>query len=63
MAMSQKSVFLQTCRNKMRLRRFSPRTERAYLSWIVRFIRFHALKHPGRMAEGEVAAFLTHLAV
>ena len=61
--MPQKSVFLQTCRNKMRLRRFSPRTERAYLSWIIRFIRFHRLKHPDQMAEPEVAAFLTYLAV
>jgi len=47
----------------MRLRRFSPRTERAYLSWIVRFIQFHGLKHPDKMAEPEVAAFLTYLAV
>jgi integron integrase len=61
--MPQKSLFLQTCRNKMRLRRFSPRTERAYLSWIIRFIRFHGLRHPDQMAEPEVAAFLTHLAV
>jgi integron integrase len=61
--MPQKSPFLQHCRNKMRLRRFSPRTERAYLSWIVRFIRFHGLKHPDKMAEPEVAAFLTYLAV
>jgi integron integrase len=61
--MSPKSPFLQDCRNKMRLRRFSPRTERAYLSWIVRFIRFHGRKHPAQMAEAEVAAFLTHLAV
>ncbi|MBK7350614.1 MAG: integron integrase [Gemmatimonadetes bacterium] len=61
--MAQKSVFLQECRNKMRLRRYSPRTERAYLGWIVRFIRFHGKRHPAGMAEAEVAAFLTHLAV
>lgn len=63
MVMPQKSPFLQLCRNKMRLRRFSPRTERAYLSWIIRFIRFHGLKHPDRLAEPDVAAFLTYLAV
>jgi integron integrase len=63
LGMAQKSIFLQRCRQKMRLRRFSPRTERAYLSWIVRFIRFHRLRHPATMAEPEVAAFLTDLAV
>jgi integron integrase len=47
----------------MRLRRYSPRTEHAYLGWIVRFIRFHRLRHPGRMGEREVADFLSWLAV
>jgi integron integrase len=60
--MPQKSIFLQRCRTKMRLRRFSPRTERAYLYWIIRFIRFHRLRHPERMGETEVAGFLTWLA-
>lgn len=61
--MQQNSPFLQLCSNKMRLRRFSPRTERAYLGWIVRYIRFHNKRHPDRMAEQEVADFLTWLAV
>lgn len=33
------------------------------MDWIVRFIRFHRLRHPGEMGESEVIAFLTHLAV
>jgi integron integrase len=60
--MSQKSVFLQTVRDKARVRRLSPRTERTYVNWIRRFIRYHGLRHPGELGEAEVAAFLTHLA-
>jgi integron integrase len=46
----------------MRLKHFSPRTEEAYVSWVRRFVRFHALRHPREMGEAEVARFLTHLA-
>lgn len=31
--------------------------------WVVRYVRFHRLRHPAHMAEPEVNAFLTHLAV
>lgn len=61
--MPQKSIFLQTVRYKARAKRFSPRTERVYLAWIRRYIRFHGLRHPGELGEAEVAAFLNHLAV
>ena len=42
---------------------YSPRTEEAYTSWIVRYIRFHGLRHLEEMGEEEIAGFLTHLAV
>jgi site-specific recombinase XerD len=61
--MSPKSLFLQTVRHKARERRFSPRTERAYVGWIRRFIRFHGYRHPRDLGEAEVAAFLNHLVV
>ena len=61
--MPHKSLFLQTVRYKARAKRFSPRTERVYVAWIRRFIRFHGLRHPGALGEAEVAAFLNHLAV
>ncbi len=38
-------------------------TEEAYHDWAERFIRFHGIRHPDTMAEPEVNAFLTHLAV
>ena len=31
--------------------------------WVRRFVRHHGLRHPGEMAEPEINAFLTHLAV
>ena len=46
-----------------RVRHFSPRTEDLYAGWAERFIRFHGIRHPDTMAEPEVNAFLTHLAV
>jgi integron integrase len=54
---------LDRVRMACRVRHFSIRTEDAYADWCERFIRFHGIRHPGTMAEPEVNAFLTHLAV
>jgi integrase len=54
---------LDRVREKIRLRHYSLRTERAYVDWIRRFIRFHGKRHPKEMGAAEVKAFLTHLAV
>lgn len=35
----------------------------AYLRWIVRFVRFHGLRHPRELGHREVERFLTELAV
>ena len=47
----------------LRSRHYSRRTEQTYCQWVKRFIRFHGLRHPAAMAEPEINAFLTHLAV
>jgi integron integrase len=47
----------------LRSRHYSRRTEQAYCLWVRRFIRFHGVRHPAEMAEPEINAFLTHLAV
>jgi integron integrase len=47
----------------MRTRHYSKRTEQTYVHWIRRFIFFHGVRHPEKMAETEVNEFLTHLAV
>lgn len=50
-------------RDALRRRHYSYRTEQVYLYWIRHYIFFHKKRHPREMAEPEVAAFLTHLAV
>lgn len=54
---------LQRVRDACHALHYSRRTERAYVGWVVRFIRFHRLRHPADMGKAEVEAFLTHLAV
>lgn len=62
-AMSREPKLLDRVRETMRARHLSLRTEKAYLHWIRRFILFHRKRHPIDMAESEINAFLTHLAV
>jgi integron integrase len=50
-------------RRALRVRHYAIRTEKAYVGWIVRFIRFHRMTHPRQMGEAQVAAFLSSLAV
>jgi len=54
---------LEQVSRAVRGRRYSPRTEEAYVSWVRRFVQYHGLRHPDTMGVAEVDAFLTHLAV
>ncbi|MGH7556958.1 MAG: integron integrase [Gemmatimonadota bacterium] len=54
---------LDQVRAAIRVHGYSRRTEKAYVGWIRRFVRFHGMCHPTRLGEAEVSAFLTHLAV
>ena len=47
----------------LRSRHYSVRTEKTYISWIKKFVRFHGLRHPVDMGEEEINEFLTYLAV
>lgn len=57
------SELMDQLRAKLRTRHYSRRTEQAYCLWVRRFIFFHGLRHPADMAEPEINAFLTDLAV
>lgn len=57
------SELMSQMHSALRSRHYSRRTEQAYCLWVRRFIRFHGIRHPAHMAEPEVNAFLTHLAV
>jgi integron integrase len=59
----QSPKLLDQVRDKIRLKNYSIRTERAYVDWVRRFILFHQKRHPAEMGAPEVEAFLTHLAV
>ena len=49
-------------RERLRVRHYSLRTERAYLGWIRRYIRAYGRRHPRELGGPEVEAFLTRLA-
>jgi integron integrase len=50
-------------RNAIRLRHYSYRTERTYLHWIGRYIRFHGRRHPRELGAQHVTAYLSSLAI
>lgn len=54
---------LEQVRDVIRVKRYSIRTEEAYIHWIKRFILFHNKRHPQEMGANEVRQFLTDLAV
>ena len=62
-ASAKKPKLLDRVRSDLRVKRYSIRTEKAYIDWIRRFILFHGKRHPSEMGEQEISAFLTHLAV
>jgi integron integrase len=54
---------LDRLRGALRVRHCSLRTEEAYVHGVVRYIRFHGLRHPQEIGAAEINAFLTDLAV
>ena len=49
-------------REVLRYHHYSLRTEQTYCDWIVRFIKFHGMRHPTEMGKIEIEAYLSHLA-
>lgn len=60
---SKPQKFIEVVREKIRLRHLSYATEKSYIGWVYRFIRFNNKRHPKDMGEAEIAAFLSDLAV
>lgn len=58
-----KPKLLDRIREAVRTRHYSLRTERAYVSWVRRFVIFHGKRHPEILGADEISAFLSHLAV
>jgi integron integrase len=59
----QTKPLLERARHLVRLKHYSIRTEKSYLPWIERYIRFHNNRDPEEMGAKDVEAFLSHLAV
>jgi integron integrase len=47
----------------MRRKNYRYKTEQTYVHWVVRYIRFHKMRHPREMSSPEIEAFLDHLAL
>jgi hypothetical protein len=60
---TQPSKLLDRVRRRIRLKGYSIRTERAYVSWIKRYIFFYNKRHPQEMGKQEIEEFLSHLAI
>lgn len=56
-------TLLGAVREQMRVRHYSIRTEKTYIGWIRRYIRFCGGKHPRELGADALTTFLTHLAV
>jgi integrase len=61
--MTEGRGLFEVARDRMRTLHLALRTEKAYLHWIRRYVKFHGRRHPREMGAAEVEAFLTHLAV
>jgi len=56
------SQFLDSLRDKIRMKQYAYKTEKTYLDWAERYIRFHGIRHPKELGQAEIEKFLTHLA-
>jgi integron integrase len=54
---------LDQLRERIRYCHYSLKTEKAYVFWARRYIRFHGMRHPREMGSAEIKSFLTNLAV
>ncbi len=62
LAEGEKPGLLAQVRDRLRVKHYSLRTEKAYVSWIRRFILANGKRHPREMGAKELEAFLTQLA-
>lgn len=60
---ASRPMLLEVVRRQLRAKRYSLRTEQAYVGWVKRFILANGRKHPREMGGAEVEAFLSHLAI
>lgn len=59
----QGKKLLDLYRDQIRLKQYSPRTEKTYTYWVRAYILFHNKRHPREMGVSEINQFITHLVV
>jgi integron integrase len=52
---------LEQLADQIRLKQYSPRTQKTYIHWVRDYILFHKKRHPNEMAIQEIKQFITHL--
>ena len=52
---------LDQYRDQIRIKQYSPRTEKTYIHWVREYILFHNKRHPREMGIPEINQFITHL--
>lgn len=52
---------LDQYRDALRVKHYSPRTEKTYIQWVRAYILFHKKRHPKEMGIPEIREFVTHL--
>ena len=57
------SRLMDQVRETLRFYHYAYNTEKSYVEWILKFIRFNGKKHPKEMGKLEIERFLSHLAV
>jgi hypothetical protein len=50
-------------REVLRFYHYAYSTEKSYVDWILRYIRFNDRKHPKEMGKYEIERFLSHLTI
>ena len=57
------STHIDNLKIEIRTKRYSIRTEQAYIGWLVRFVLFHSMRDPVSYTENEIAVYLNYLVI
>ena len=61
-ASNDSSPFLDRVRAACRRKGYTCQTEKTYLRWIVRYVKYHGTEHPRAFGKPEVREYLSYLA-
>jgi len=56
------SRLLDDLRTAVRVRNYSKRTQKAYVGWVRRFVRYCGMRHPRELGKPDIERFIEHLA-